>query len=188
MSEVELKPSDPSEYRLVAHDGTKPPEKLKVTFKPRAEAKLLTFELEVKDVPALIECLEKCIGKYAGNDVNYRSKLCQVVSKLDDLLPILNKWMEYRFRIDEEAKKFKPVYLDEIEMSVRTTNALHQHNIRTMRDLWDLPPWKLEELRGLGKKSQNEIIYTMQQHGIDMNEWFRHHGRISPPKYRSLNR
>lgn len=56
--------------------------------------------------------------------------------------------------------------VDEVNFSPRTTNALLNNDIKTIRDLMEFSPSDLKELKGFGAKAQEEVIEKLQELGI----------------------
>lgn len=65
--------------------------------------------------------------------------------------------------------------IDEIELSVRSTNCLSGANIETIAELVSIPERKMLEFRNFGKKSLNEIkakLHEMNMHlGMDLSRY-----------------
>ncbi len=65
--------------------------------------------------------------------------------------------------------------IDEIELSVRSTNCLSGANIETIAELVSIPERKMLEFRNFGKKSLNEIkakLAEMNMHlGMDLSRY-----------------
>lgn len=58
--------------------------------------------------------------------------------------------------------------IDEIELSVRSTNCLSGANIETIAELVSIPERKMLEFRNFGKKSLNEIKAKLQEMGMHL--------------------
>jgi DNA-directed RNA polymerase subunit alpha len=75
---------------------------------------------------------------------------------------------------DEMMEKLA-LRIDEIELSVRSTNCLSGANIETIAELVSIPERKMLEFRNFGKKSLNEIkakLVEMGLHlGMDLNRY-----------------
>lgn len=75
---------------------------------------------------------------------------------------------------DEMMEKLA-LRIDEIELSVRSTNCLSGANIETIAELVSIPERKMLEFRNFGKKSLNEIkakLHEMGLHlGMDLNRY-----------------
>ncbi len=65
--------------------------------------------------------------------------------------------------------------IDEIELSVRSTNCLSGANIETIAELVSIPERKMLEFKNFGKKSLNEIKAKLQEMhlhlGMDLNKY-----------------
>jgi DNA-directed RNA polymerase subunit alpha len=75
---------------------------------------------------------------------------------------------------DEMMEKLA-LRIDEIELSVRSTNCLSGANIETIAELVSIPERKMLEFRNFGKKSLNEIkakLFDMGLHlGMDLSRY-----------------
>lgn len=58
--------------------------------------------------------------------------------------------------------------IDEIELSVRSTNCLSGANIETIAELVSIPERRMLEFRNFGKKSLNEIKAKLQEMGLSL--------------------
>jgi DNA-directed RNA polymerase subunit alpha len=58
--------------------------------------------------------------------------------------------------------------IDEIELSVRSTNCLSGANIETIAELVSIPERRMLEFRNFGKKSLNEIKAKLQDMGLSL--------------------
>lgn len=58
--------------------------------------------------------------------------------------------------------------IDEVELSVRSTNCLSGANIETMAELVSIPERKMLEFRNFGKKSLNEIKAKLSEMGLHL--------------------
>jgi DNA-directed RNA polymerase subunit alpha len=58
--------------------------------------------------------------------------------------------------------------IDEIELSVRSTNCLSGANIETIAELVSIPERRMLEFRNFGKKSLNEIKAKLQEMGLGL--------------------
>ena len=58
--------------------------------------------------------------------------------------------------------------IDEIELSVRSTNCLASANIDTIAELVCIPEKKMLEFRNFGKKSLNEIKAKLMEMGLHL--------------------
>ncbi|CRX37868.1 DNA-directed RNA polymerase subunit alpha [Estrella lausannensis] len=69
---------------------------------------------------------------------------------------------------DEEILEKLSYNIDEIELSVRSTNCLQGANIETIAELVIIPERKMLEFRNFGKKSLNEIKAKLQEMGLSL--------------------
>ena len=58
--------------------------------------------------------------------------------------------------------------IDEIELSVRSTNCLSGANIETIAELVSIPERRMLEFRNFGKKSLNEIKAKLHEMGLHL--------------------
>jgi DNA-directed RNA polymerase alpha subunit len=57
------------------------------------------------------------------------------------------------------------------ELSVRTTNALMNDDIATVRELLEKPPSHLLRIPAFGRKSLREVETFLNDHGLRLAEW-----------------
>lgn len=69
--------------------------------------------------------------------------------------------------LDEMMEKLA-LRIDEIELSVRSTNCLSGANIETIAELVSIPERKMLEFRNFGKKSLNEIKAKLTEMGLSL--------------------
>ena len=69
--------------------------------------------------------------------------------------------------VDEMMEKLS-LRIDEIELSVRSTNCLSGANIDTIAELVSIPERKMLEFRNFGKKSLNEIKAKLHEMGLSL--------------------
>jgi len=67
---------------------------------------------------------------------------------------------------DDEMMEKLALPIDEIELSVRSTNCLSGANIETMAELVLIPERKMLEFKNFGKKSLNEIKEKVEKKGL----------------------
>lgn len=60
--------------------------------------------------------------------------------------------------------------VDEVNFSPRTTNALLNNDIKTIKDLMEFTPADLKELKGFGAKAQEEVIEKLRELGINQEK------------------
>ena len=91
---------------------------------------------------------------------------------------IFNKIKSYNLTFDEEQTELTSdddeildklsLGIDEIELSVRSTNCLVGANIETIAELVSIPDRKMLEFRNFGKKSLNEIKAKLTEMGLHL--------------------
>lgn len=62
------------------------------------------------------------------------------------------------------------IMIDEINLSQRTTNALLNNDIKTVKELLQLTRAELKELKGFGLKAQDEVVEKLAELGLGLNE------------------
>ncbi len=62
------------------------------------------------------------------------------------------------------------IMIDEINLSQRTTNALINNDIKTVKELLQLSRAELKELKGFGQKAQDEVVEKLTELGLGLNE------------------
>ena len=59
--------------------------------------------------------------------------------------------------------------VDEINLSIRTTNALVNNGIKKVSDILELGAEKLQDLKGLGSKALDEIVAKLEELGLEFS-------------------
>ncbi len=62
------------------------------------------------------------------------------------------------------------IMIDEVNFSPRTTNALLNNNIKTIKDLTSLSNAELKELKGFGQRAYEEVLAKLDELGIAKEE------------------
>jgi DNA-directed RNA polymerase subunit alpha len=70
---------------------------------------------------------------------------------------------------EAESSSTKDFSIDEINLSVRTTNALTNNGIRKVSEILSVGAEKLSEMKGLGAKAIDEIAIKLEELGIKFN-------------------
>lgn len=65
-----------------------------------------------------------------------------------------------------EQANLATVLIDEVNFSPRTTNALLNNDIKTIKDLSELADSELKELKGFGQKAYEEVVAKLDELGI----------------------
>jgi DNA-directed RNA polymerase subunit alpha len=60
--------------------------------------------------------------------------------------------------------------IDEINLSIRTTNALHNNGIEKVSDILSMGSDKLAEMKGLGAKALDELTSKLEELGLKFSE------------------
>ena len=66
----------------------------------------------------------------------------------------------------EEKGDARDFGIDEINLSVRTTNALNNNGFKKVGDILSVDPNELQELKGLGTKALDEITSKLNEFGL----------------------
>lgn len=69
-----------------------------------------------------------------------------------------------------EQANLATVLIDEVNFSPRTTNALLNNDIKTIKDLSDLADSELKELKGFGQKAYEEVLAKLEELGITQED------------------
>ncbi len=69
-----------------------------------------------------------------------------------------------------EQANLATVLIDEVNFSPRTTNALLNNDIKTIKDLSDLTDSELKELKGFGQKAYEEVLAKLEELGINQED------------------
>ena len=127
------------------------------------------FNLQGKGIPA---GSESCYVKAGRKGI---WKKAAIITK-DDNPPswqiLSTKFDEDEPKVDEEADKMKEylaMSVDELELSVRSSNCLKNANIRTVAELVQKTDAELLKTRNFGKKSLNEIKTILSEMNLSLN-------------------
>lgn len=101
--------------------------------------------------------------------LNYSEKKLYNIQNLgkksiDELLEIMNSFKkkysclnQKKFFVSREQKKYVDYEIDELELSVRSKNALKRENINFLSQILILSEDEIEKIKNLGEKSKVEI-------------------------------
>jgi DNA-directed RNA polymerase subunit alpha len=111
--------------------------------------------------------------------INFASQICmkhfEVFSKLKSYQLTFDEGLGEGDTDQDEMMEKLSLRIDEIELSVRSTNCLSGANIETIAELVSIPERKMLEFRNFGKKSLNEIkakLNEMNLHlGMDLSRY-----------------
>jgi len=70
----------------------------------------------------------------------------------------------------EEEKKEKKIPIEELELSVRTSNGLKGAEIKTLGELCTYTPSRLLRCRNFGRKSLQEVTQVLAEYGLSLAE------------------
>ena len=67
-----------------------------------------------------------------------------------------------------EAAVWMQTSIENMDFSVRTYNCLRRAGKDTLKDLVEMTEEELRGIRNLGRKSVDEVVYTLEQHGLTL--------------------
>ena len=67
-----------------------------------------------------------------------------------------------------EAAVWMQTNIENMDFSVRTYNCLRRAGKDTLKDLVEMTEEELRGIRNLGRKSVDEVVYTLDQHGLTL--------------------
>ena len=67
-----------------------------------------------------------------------------------------------------EAAVWMQTNIENLDFSVRTYNCLRRAGKDTLKDLVEMTEEELRGIRNLGRKSVDEVVYTLEQHGLTL--------------------
>lgn len=160
--------------------GYLPVEKMKLMIKDIPEGTILidalyspvrkvTFHIENTRVAQFVD-YEKLILEIwttgAVTPVESVKYACELLQKQFELI-LGNQRIEKEEEVVEkvEVKENLDIPISELKLSTRVYNALVSRNIKTLRDLLNVPRERLEEMKNLGKKSIEEIDNALSKMG-----------------------
>lgn len=92
----------------------------------------------------------------------------EVFTKVKSLSLVFDEGLGEGDRDVDEMMEKLCLRIDEIELSVRSTNCLSGANIDTIAELVSIPERKMLEFRNFGKKSLNEIKAKLHEMGLSL--------------------
>lgn len=92
----------------------------------------------------------------------------EVFTKIKSLALVFDEGLGEGDRDVDEMMEKLCLRIDEIELSVRSTNCLSGANIDTIAELVSIPERKMLEFRNFGKKSLNEIKAKLHEMGLSL--------------------
>ena len=70
--------------------------------------------------------------------------------------------------VDEPAEEEPSISIEELELSVRAYNCLKRASINSMAELLKKSEHDLLIIKNFGKKSADEVIEKLHEHGLDL--------------------
>lgn len=67
---------------------------------------------------------------------------------------------------EKQEADMAQIMVDEVNFSPRTTNALLNNDIKTIKELMELSPTDLKELKGFGQKAYEEVLDKLDELGL----------------------
>ncbi|MBI2797711.1 DNA-directed RNA polymerase subunit alpha [Candidatus Saccharibacteria bacterium] len=71
---------------------------------------------------------------------------------------------------EKQEADMAQIMIDEVNFSPRTTNALLNNDIKTIKELMELSPAELKELKGFGAKALDEVDAKLEELGLKGKE------------------
>lgn len=104
--------------------------------------------------------------------VSFSSQICikhfEVFSQVQEQELCFDEGLGENDTDEDEIMEKLSLRIDEIELSVRSTNCLSGANIETIAELVSIPERKMLEFRNFGKKSLNEIKAKLHEMGLHL--------------------
>jgi DNA-directed RNA polymerase subunit alpha len=134
------------------------------------------FEVEEVGVAGMIEYERLIMEIHTDGSIHPRDALAKAASKLKQYLGLFIHFeepqeIEEEAKIDKEREKLKQVLntpIEELELSVRSSNCLKTINIRTLGELAMKTEQEMLRTRNFGKKSLAEIKEKLAQYGLSL--------------------
>ena len=68
---------------------------------------------------------------------------------------------------EKQEADLAQISIDEVNFSPRTTNALMNNDIKTIKEIMELKPTELKELKGFGQKAYEEVLEKLDELGVN---------------------
>lgn len=112
-------------------------------------------------------------GVVENIQTRYYNKFIDLESKLIALCKINEKAADKIILDNESRKKYAaPIYLEDMDLSVRAYNCLKRVGVNTLDELSKMDYDELIKIRNLGKGSAYEIMSKLNQYGYEMRKRF----------------
>lgn len=70
---------------------------------------------------------------------------------------------------EKQEADMAQISIDEVNFSPRTTNALMNNDIKTIKEIMELKQTELKELKGFGQKAYEEVLEKLDELGVSNN-------------------
>jgi len=71
---------------------------------------------------------------------------------------------------EKQESDMAQISIDEVNFSPRTTNALMNNDIKTIKEIMELKPTELKELKGFGQKAYEEVLEKLDELGVNKSD------------------
>lgn len=68
---------------------------------------------------------------------------------------------------EKQEADMAQISIDEVNFSPRTTNALLNNDIKTIKEIMELKPSELKDLKGFGQKAYEEVLEKLEELGVN---------------------
>ena len=93
-------------------------------------------------------------------DENYR-----ITNKYNELVKAIQSGGVLNITEKEKVANTREINIEDLGLSVRAYNCLHRKDIKNLKDLTEISIDELFNIRNIGIKTANEIIYTVESRG-----------------------
>lgn len=114
-----------------------------------------------------VATLQSSLKEYKTNLQKKNEELVKYQEAAAILAPLVPKTKKEEEEEEEEEKK---IPIEELELSVRTSNGLKSAGIKTLGDLCTYTAKRLLWCRNFGRKSLDEITKVLAEHGLSLAE------------------
>lgn len=133
----------------------------------RVDYDKLTLEVETDGTIAPRDALKQAssillnqIGIFGDQSTEEKKKATE------ELVKISETKIDTKAKTDNQPKDFS---IEEINLSIRTTNALVQNNIKKVKDILSIGYQGLLEMKGVGDRAVTEIADKLEELGLEFN-------------------
>ena len=147
------------------------------TFMP---IKRVSYEVENTRVGDSIDFDKLTLEIWSNGTIDVATALSQAASLLIEHFvqiasitgnaPIIESYTEDAFVEEEvvEEEEVPSITIEELELSVRAYNCLKRASINSMAELLKKSEHDLLNIKNFGKKSSDEVIERLREHGLDL--------------------